>query len=102
MSDNTIGNLSTIIKFLALTISGWILSTLAAQGYNLGIDATTLASVIGAFIGLAFAYIDAKYPNSFDWLGNANLPDKEVIISDCFDNDAPLNDEYEAIEDAGE
>ena len=101
MSDNTIGNLSTIIKFLALTIAGWILSTLAAKGYNLGIDATTLASVIGGFIGLVFAYIDAKYPNSFGWLGNANI-DKEVIISDCFDNDAPLNDEYEAIEDADE
>jgi hypothetical protein len=93
MNDNLIGNTSTIIKFLALTISGWILSTLAAQGYNLGIDATTLASVIGAVIGLLFAYIDAKYPNSFKWLDNAPVPmETEETV---------LNDEYECDEDDG-
>ena len=89
MSDNLIGNTSTIIKFLALTIAGWIISTLAAQGYNLGIDATTLASVIGAVIGLILAYIDAKYPNSFKWLDNAPTPIIET-------EETVLNDEYES------
>ena len=89
--DNKIGNISTIVKFLALTMAGWIISTLAAQGYELGIDATTLASVIGAIIGLCLAYIDAKYPNSFGWLGNAQLP---------VDPSEPvLNDEYECDND---
>ena len=90
MTDNNyIGNGSTIIKFIALTIAGWTLSTLAAKGYDLGIDVTTLASVIGAFIGLIIAYIDAKYPNTFRWLNNAEpetLPDDEPLI---------LNEEYE-------
>ena len=86
--DNKIGNISTIIKFLSMTISGWIISTLLANGYNLGIDATTLASVIGAFIGLIIAYIDAKYPNTFTFLDNApnTVIDAEEIV---------LNDEYE-------
>lgn len=84
--DNTIGNISTIVKIVSMTIAGWIISALAAQGYNLGVDAATLASVIGAFIGLIIAYIDAKYPNSFRFLGNAQLP---------IDSTEPvLNDEY--------
>jgi len=71
-----------------MTIAGWIISTLAAQGYKLGIDATTLASVIGAFIGLILAYIDAKYPNTFGFLDNAPNPvvDTEETV---------LNPEYE-------
>ena len=90
MSDNLIGNTSTIIKFLALTIAGWIISTLAAQGYNLGIDATTLASVIGAVIGLILAYIDAKYPNSFKWLDNASVPieTEETVLNDEYECDS--------------
>ena len=46
-----------------MTLAGWIISAIASQGYNLGVDATTLASVIGAVIGLMLAYIDAKYPH---------------------------------------
>ena len=76
--DNTIGNVSTIIKILSMTIAGWIISALAAQGYNLGVDAVTLASVIGAIIGLILSYIDAKYPNSFKWLGNAPVFEMET------------------------
>ena len=82
---NYIGNISTIIKILSMTIAGWIITTLATKGYNLGVDAATLASVIGAFIGLILAYIDAKYPNSFKVLGNANIAT----------NGPALNDEYE-------
>ena len=70
-----------------MTIAGWIITTLAAKGYNLGVDAATLASVIGAFIGLILAYIDAKYPNSFKALGNATIP----VNTD----ETVLNDEYE-------
>ena len=89
--DNKIGNISTIVKMVSMTIAGWIISALAAQGYNFGVDAATLASVIGAFIGLILAYIDAKYPNSFKWLDNAPIP---------IDGTEPvLNDEYEYGED---
>ena len=91
--DNTIGNLSTIIKIISMTLAGWIITTITAQGYNLGVDAVTLASVIGAVIGLLLSYIDAKYPNSFSWLGNAPVP---------IDSTEPvLNDEYECEDNDG-
>jgi hypothetical protein len=91
--DNTIGNLSTIIKIISMTTAGWIITTIAATGYNLGIDAQTLASVIGAIIGLILAYIDAKYPNTFTWLGN----NKPIITTE----EQVLNDEYECGDDDG-
>ena len=89
--DNAIGNLSTVIKIISMTLAGWIITALAAQGYNLGVDAVTLASVIGAVIGLLLSYIDAKYPNSFKWLGNATTP---------INSEEPvLNPEYECDND---
>ena len=73
-----------------MTLSGWIITSLAAQGYNLGVDAVTLASVIGAVIGLILSYIDAKYPNSFAWLGNAPIPieTEETVLNDEYECDA--------------
>ena len=72
MSDNNyVGNISTIVKLVGMTIAGWIISVLASKGFNLGVDAAVLGEVIGAFIGLAIGYIDAKNPNSFSWLGNS-------------------------------
>ena len=53
-----------------MTIAGWLITTLAAQGLNLGVDSETLAAVIGAFIMLGVGYVDAKYPNTFRFLGN--------------------------------
>jgi len=90
--DNAIGNISTIIKIFAMAISGWIISLLAAHNLNLGVDAVTLAEVIGAIIGVCFAYVDAKYPNSFSWLGNAPLPleTEETVLNpeyECGDDD---------------
>ena len=68
---NYVGNISTIVKLIGMTIAGWIISILASKGLNLGVDASVLGEVIGAFIGLAIGYIDAKNPNSFSWLGNS-------------------------------
>ena len=85
--DNTIGNISTIGKFIATMIAGWIISLAIANGLDLGVDAVTLAEVIGAILGLIYGYIDAKYPNTFSWLGNAPTPiETEETV---------LNDEYE-------
>ena len=52
-------------------------------------DATTLAQILGFIAGLAYSYLDAKYPNTFDWLGNA--------MNKTIDSEEPvLNDEYES------
>ena len=89
--DNTIGNTTTIIKFIATTIAGWILALAAANGLNLSVDVTTLAEVIGAVIGLGFGYLDAKYPNTFGFLGNSK-PTVDAA-------EPVLNDEYECDQD---
>ena len=75
MEDNSnfIGNSSTVIKFIGMTIAGWVISLLASKGLNLGVDATALGEIIGAFIGLGFGYIDAKYHNNFSFLGNGTV-----------------------------
>ena len=95
MADNNyIGNISTIIKIVSMTISGWILTTLTAQGYNLGVDAVTLASVIGAVIGLGFSIIDARYPNTFKCFDNAVTPleTEETVLNPEYETGADDND----------
>ena len=85
--ENEIGNISTIIKWISMYLAGWLIGTLAAQGLNLPVDTTVLSQVIFGFIMLFIGYIDAKYPNTFKWLGNA----KEIIDP----TEPVLNDEYE-------
>ena len=93
MTDNNyIGNGTTIGKFILISFAGWILGLAAAKGLNLGIDAQTLAEVIGAILGFAYSYLDAKYPNSFKWLDNAPTPIIET-------SETVLNDEYECDDD---
>ena len=45
---NEIGNLSTIVKFISMTIAGYLIGALASKGLNLPIDADLLAQMIGA------------------------------------------------------
>lgn len=88
-NTNYLGNSTTIGKFLLIGFAGWIISTAAAKGFNLPVDATTLAQILGFIAGLAYSYLDAKYPNTFDWLGNA--------MNKTIDSEEPvLNDEYES------
>ena len=67
-----------------MLIAGWAIGTLAAHGLELGVDAATLAQVIGAFIFLIIGYIDAKFPNTFKFLGNGVEPvtGEETILND--------------------
>lgn len=69
-NNNYIGNISTIIKMVSMAIAGWCISLLIAHGINLNIDQTTLSTIIGAIILFIVGYIDAKYPNTFTFLGN--------------------------------
>lgn len=81
---NYIGNISTIVKEISMLIAGWTIGLLAAYGLNLGVDASTLAEVIGAFIFLIIGYIDAKNPNTFKFLGNGSTPvaSEETVLND--------------------
>ena len=86
---NYIGNLSTIIKWFSMMIAGSVIGTLAAHGLNLNVDATTLSEVIGAFILLIIGYIDARFPNTFNFLGLRNNVNDPVATESQI-----LNDEY--------
>ena len=87
----TTGNITTIIKWISMTLAGWLIGTLTAQGLNLPVDTTVLSQVIAAIIFLILGYIDAKYPNTFKFLGNQKL---EVDPTEPV-----LNDEYECDND---
>lgn len=73
-----------------MMIAGSVIGTLTAHGLNLNVDATTLSEVIGAFILLIIGYIDARFPNTFNFLGlgNNNVNDPVATESQI------LNDEY--------
>lgn len=91
---NYIGNLSTIVKFISMTLAGYLIGVAASQGLNLPIDTAALSQLISTIIFFIIAYIDAKYPNSFDWLGNGNLVDMGTILG-YPSEEVVLNEEYE-------
>ena len=68
--DNTIGNLSTIVKIISMWIAGWFIGILISQGLNLPISESQLSEIITSIIFLAIGYIDAKYPNTLKFFGN--------------------------------
>lgn len=80
-TDNTIGNTTTIIKMISMTLAGYIIATLTAHNLQLNIDASMLAELIGAIIFLALGYLDAKYPNTFKFLNNNNVESEEEDIT---------------------
>lgn len=84
--NNVIGNLSTIVKTISMAIAGWFIGILVSHGLDLGIDASQLSEVIATIIFIAIAYIDAKYPNSFSFLGNSKTTNPVT--------EEPLNYEY--------
>ena len=92
MTDETnyIGNTSTIIKFISSTIAGYSVAYFVSKGINLPIDSATLAEWIGIIIGLIIAYIDAKYPNTFGFLGNNKQTQQKMVLKEIV-----LNEEYE-------
>lgn len=94
---NYIGNISTIIKFISMTIAGYLIGVAASQGLDLPIDAATLSQLLSTIIFFIIAYIDAKYPNTFDWLGNSNLVDMGTVLG-YPSEEVVLNDEYETEE----
>lgn len=76
-----------------MMIAGWFLGYAAAHGLNLPIDATQLTEILFVILCFIAAYIDAKFPNTFSFLGNANLVDMGTILG-YPSEEVVLNDEY--------
>ncbi len=94
MSDtNYIGNLSTIVKTLCMMFAGYALGYFISIGLNLPISQEQLSEILFTIIMFIAAYIDARYPNSFDFLGNGNLVDMGTILG-YPSQEVVLNDEY--------
>ena len=81
MDPKIIGNLTTIIKILIMTVA-------PAIAVYIGTDEQTVIAFLTAILTFALAVIDARYPNNLDVFGNKPTP---------IDTSEPvLNDEYEA------
>ena len=87
MSQNIIGNASTILKTICVMFAGYALGYFISIGLNLPISQEQLGEILFVIIGFIIAYIDARYPNTFKFLDNQPEPaSNEEIV---------LNDEYE-------
>ena len=63
----------------------------------LGTSEQTVTAFLTAVLTFALAVLDAKYPNTFTQ--TVEPPSKPTYNGDIFDNDAPLNPEYESDDD---
>lgn len=86
MNEELIGNLTTIIKTISVMFAGYALAYFVSIGLNLPITQEQLSEIIMTVIFFLIAYIDAKYPNTFKFLGN----DKTVTNYE----ETVMNDEY--------
>ena len=86
MNKEIIGNLTTILKFACMTLAGYLIGVAASHGLNLPIDQQQLSEIFVTIIFFAFAYLDAKYPNTFSFLGNSKVAlayeTEEKILND--------------------
>jgi len=81
---NFIGNVSTMVKLISMWLAGWFIGILISHGLNLPMSQEQLSQIICSIILLAVGYVDAKYPNTFKFLGNSVEPDENV---ECDDNE---------------
>ena len=81
MNNDTIGNLTTIIKFIVMTIAPYLSLTEALQNQ--------LVAVIVALIGFILAYYDAKYQNNIITKDTTTINPNDVddVIDDNVDDD---------------
>ena len=84
---NEIGNISTVIKFVSMTIAGYLIGAAASKGLDLPIDAEILSQLITTLIFFGLAYVDAKYPNTFAWLDNAPIEEPVESEEDLINQD---------------
>lgn len=56
MNNELLGNITTIIKFIVMTIAPYLALTADMQNQ--------LITILAAIIGFVLAYLDAKHPNT--------------------------------------
>ena len=87
MTDNNLkGNLTTVIKLISMPIAGYAIGLFISYGINIPVDQATLAEIIAAILFLGVGFMDAKFPNTFNWLDNNKIVDVDPAA------------EYESIE----
>ena len=80
-----IGNISTIVKMILLTVLPYIIADTQTQNQ--------VISIILAIVGLIIAYIDAKYPNTLAFLDNAPTLEEPAQVGEIR-QPIILNEEY--------
>ena len=83
--SNHIGNISTIVKMILLTVLPYIIADTQTQDQ--------VISIILAIVGLIIAYIDAKYPNTLAFLDNAPTLEEPEPVGEIR-QPIILNEEY--------
>lgn len=68
MNEEFIGNFTTVIKTVLCMFAGWCIGYFASRGFDLPVDAETLAEVMFTLLCFGWACLDAKYPNAFKFL----------------------------------
>lgn len=91
----------------ATTIATWtgilvFLIEVICKHFGIEIPHDTIVMFVTGLVTFIIAIISSKHPNSFDWLGNGTEPTGNIEYNgDIYDNDSPLNSEYECDEDDG-
>lgn len=91
MTENLIGNISTIANWISILLYPIVLK------YGIDIDQEILTTFIYTLIVIIIAVWSSYNPNSFDFLGNGNLVDMGTILG-YPSEEVVLNDEYETEE----
>ena len=86
MSDEFIGNFTSIVKTILLAFAGYCLGSLVSIGLDLPISAEQLAEILFMLLCLVWSYFDMKYPNAFKhFRNNVNVVETEEDL---------INEEY--------
>lgn len=91
MSDEFIGNLTSIVKTILLAFAGYFIGYCVSIGLNLPITAEQLSEILFMLLCLVWSYFDMKYPNAFKhFKKNAKVVETEADL---------INEEYYAEEE---
>ena len=67
MTNNYLGNGTTIGKFILIMIAGRTIAILTAQGINLPVSDYELAGCLGIIAGFIYSILDSYFKNNLKW-----------------------------------